>query len=223
MQQNRQKIILAVTVAVIAVLGWLTIVYITSLQNVTITYDSVNVSSLTLYKTIKAGSPITIGKPVKEITSNKTYKIRNGSYVLRPGGDKTSPTDIPLIVEGSAVVKNLDIDYSATYLSQLAASETSAINAAIASSNAKIPQLYTIQAGYLYHHGEWYGTTLVYHGTDQLSSDTLRIVMHLDNGTWTSATNPPKIILTSTDNPTIPTEVLSGVNAISTDLPGVLR
>jgi hypothetical protein len=89
-------------------------------------------------------------------------------------------------------------------------------------SNPKISQLYVINAGSLYHHGEWYGTTLSYKGPDALSRDTLRTVLHKVNGAWEVAA-PPKLVLSAKDYPDVPAKVLSAVNAIDLGVPEVVH
>jgi hypothetical protein len=188
--------------------------YYFSFQQVAVTFDTQAVTSLSLLKTVKPGTTLTVGSAVQTIESNKSYRIPKGGYVLRPNGPKTHTADIPLVVGDSAVATTLDIDYSYDYLRQIYATQSSAIAKAVAAAYPKLASLYKIQPGNLYHHGEWYGTTLTYIGPDPYSTDTLRLVMHQAGTTWSSATNPPSIILSNPANPTIPANIIAAVNAL---------
>ena len=221
MQTLRKNIITIVVLVGLGALIWWGINYYLSFQKLVVTFDSTTVGSITLYHTAGPTSSTTVGQPVGALSSGVIYKVRNGSYLLRPAGPKTDTTDTLIMVQGSPVTKNLDLDYSSSYLAQLLPAQQTAINSAIYATNPAIARLYVANPGALFHYGEWYGTTLSYIGSDTLSRDTLRLVMHLENGTWVLVSNPPQIYLRAPSYPTVPIKVLSRINAIDIGVPTI--
>lgn len=108
---------------------------------------------------------------------------------------------------------------TAEKLASMLINEQFAIDQVIATNYPQIAELYTVNPGKLYDNGLWYGTTLTYKGTDDLSRDTLRVLMQKKNGTWTIRTNPPSIILRAVDYPDAPKSIIQDLNR-AVELPG---
>lgn len=83
----------------------------------------------------------------------------------------------------------------------------------------KITTDYTVADGQLYEQGEWYGTTLTYHGKDTMNRDTLRVLMQKINGVWKLRTTPPQPLLSAVTFPDAPKSVLESINQ-PVSLPG---
>ena len=220
MKKYRSLIILCVTVAVLALVGWQVVSYIHSFQKVTITYSSADISGVKLYQAVvQNGSTRVTGQSLRDITSSTTYKLKKGLYILRPSGEKIDTDDIPLTLGSSPVNKTLALDYSQEYLSTLQTTEQPQIEAALQASNSGIAPLYKINDATFYRRGEWAGVTLSYKGTDTLSRDTLRAILQHKDGAWQVVTNPPQITLSAKDYSLVPTDVISAVNAIDIGAP----
>ncbi|USN96577.1 MAG: hypothetical protein H6797_00020 [Candidatus Nomurabacteria bacterium] len=90
--------------------------------------------------------------------------------------------------------------------------ERSTIIGVLTSAYPKISSDYTIADGKLYNKGEWYGTTLTYHGKDTLSRDTLRVLMQKKQGLWILRTTPPRLLLSTVEFPDVPKSILTAIN-----------
>lgn len=76
----------------------------------------------------------------------------------------------------------------------------------------KIATDYTVNRGRLFDTGQWYGTTLQYHGTDALNRDTLRVLLQKKNGVWKLRTTPPQPLLSAVSLPDVPKDILKAIN-----------
>lgn len=193
------------------------LVYFLSLQSVTINYES-PVESVELFAAAKPDTTLTKGKAIKTLASGETYHLQQGSYVLHPVGGKIITDNIILTVGSEPVSQTIAPDYSTAYLKELLSPQQAAINQAIAASNAQLTKLYKINQGRLYERGDWYGTTLSYIGTDTLSRDTLRLIVHKQNGVWAVVTKS-QIVLRASDYPDVPHDVITKVNAVDIGQP----
>ena len=215
-----KKIIIGIICLVIFGIAWFFIADITSRQTVTITYNTKDIEGLELYNAKDIRNTVQpTGESLLTIAPDKEFSLKKGLYALKPSGSKTKNDILSLTVGDSPVKKTIDLDYASNYLEKELQVEEAAITQAIYRSNSKIQDLYTINPGNLYHHGEWYGTTLSYKGTDSSSRDTLRLIARKTEDIWTIVTNPPAIILSTLQYPDIPRAILQAVNAIDLGLP----
>ena len=90
--------------------------------------------------------------------------------------------------------------------------EESTILGVLTTAYPKITTDYNIAEGKLYDKGEWYGTTLTYRGKENLSRDTLRVLMQKKQGLWVLRTTPPQILLSTVEFPDVPKSVLMQIN-----------
>lgn len=104
-------------------------------------------------------------------------------------------------------------------LETMLAKEQSAIDQVLSTTYPQLSELYTVTDGKLYHDGSWYGATLLYKGSDELSRDTLRLLMQKKDNTWKIRTDPPAIILHAADYPDMPKDIIQDLNK-ATSLPG---
>ncbi len=215
------KIFIAIVlfIAIAVIVSVVFVSHINSQQKVTVSFSS-DISKMEIYHAEVIRNSLTIdGDKVATIKSGEQYTLNKGLYALKPYGNKIKTDLISLQVGDKPINKSVDIDYSSNYLSDLTGNEEAALDTAIQKSNPELAKLYTINPGNLYHHGEWYGTTLSYIGTETLKRDTLRLVLKKDNGEWKVVTNPPQIVLSAKNYPSIPFSVLKAVNDIDLGLP----
>lgn len=97
-------------------------------------------------------------------------------------------------------------------LNKLLDSERATIIGVLTAAYPNIEKNYTVADGKLYEKGEWYGTTLTYHGKDTLNRDTLRILMQKKHGVWVLRTTPPQILLSTVEFTDVPKSVLDSIN-----------
>ncbi|HSX27988.1 MAG TPA: hypothetical protein VLF60_00885 [Candidatus Saccharimonadales bacterium] len=154
-------------------------------------------------------------KPTATITQNgSTLKLAKGSYLAISKATKDYASNrVSFGVDNKSVTVDVDPPYTDAKLQSLVSTEKTAIVAALTKAFPQISSLYTIEDGWFYKTGEWYGTKLDYIGSDAASSDTLRVILHKDNGEWKVATTPPEIVLSATQHPEIPRDVISDLNA----------
>ena len=201
----RGLIFIIILFVVIGLVVEATVSYFNSFGHLTVRYT--NVQSVDIHASSDPSST------VASVTySGQTIKLRQGSYVLSYTG-KTDYANGSIAVDLSQKQQTVTINppYSDQKLSSLLSTESPAIQMVLTQKYPHI-SLYKIQLGKLYHTGDWYGTTLVYTGSDIFNSDTLRVVLHKQNGTWVVATDPPNITLSKLLFPNVPEDVLVDVN-----------
>jgi len=145
-------------------------------------------------------------------SSGSIVKLKSGNYVIKYDGDSGYANGKQAFTVGdSPKTVSVTAYYSDAKLAAMLTQESAAILQALDQKYARIG-LYDVQPGKLYHFGDWYGTTLVYKGNDYFNNDTLRVVLHEENGSWVVATDPPNITLSKIIYPAVPTDVLQAVN-----------
>lgn len=217
--QYRKYIAIGLILLIIGGIIWAVVAYFSNFQKVTITYDKSDVKSLELYAAFESKGVLTLdGDKIQDIQSGEQYSLAKGLYALKPAGDRIKTDLLRLDVGELAVTQTLDIDYTSAYLESLLETEQASITTALYESNPKIEQLYTLNAGTLYKKGEWFGTTLSYKGTETLSRDTLRTILHKKDGVWVVVAKPA-ITLPIPSYKDIPASVVKAVNAVDIGLP----
>jgi hypothetical protein len=205
---TRRIIVLVILASVL----WLIVYYFLSLKTFTLTFY--HVSEVKIYKTASLDS----GKDPKAIktitTSGTSVKLHKGDYTLFYTGAKDYESKYKEIqIKYNGQTATIDPGYSKEKLAQIIEEEGPAIFSTLSSKYPNI-NLYSVQNGKLYRNGEWYGTTLKYQGVDQYNSDTLRVVLHKENGAWVLKSVPPDIILSKFNHPDVPQDILSDVNSL---------
>lgn len=147
--------------------------------------------------------------------SGQSVKIEEGlSYIINymgaPGYEDGS---IPLNYTYGEKELVIEPFFARERLNGLLKGQLDEINDVIKKKYPKI-NLYKIRKGALFRFGEWYGATLVYKGEYSFHSDTLRIILHSENGKWMVKTDPPSIVFYKNDYKDIPESVLREVNAL---------
>ncbi len=207
----------AVIIGIALILG---INYLNTFQKITVTYDTMLVSKLELVPAANTRNVLTpTGDVLQTVESGKQYFVKKGLYALKPAGEKIDTSLIGLKVGDQPATKTLDIDYSRQQLTSILATEEATIIDVVKASNSGIPLFYRVNSGQLYHHGEWYATTLSYGGPEDLRRDTLRLIATKKDGKWEVVTNPPQVMLNKLDYPNIPVSILQKANAIDLGIP----
>lgn len=101
---------------------------------------------------------------------------------------------------------------SADQLVKMRDTELPTIKSVLAAAYPLIATDYTINKGALFDDGQWYGTTLSYHGKDTMNRDTLRVLMRKKEGSWVVLTKPPLPILSAETFPDVPKDILKAIN-----------
>lgn len=163
-------------------------------------------------KTISLYSADDVNKKIRSFDGSGTYRVRDGSYVIKYTGDDGfagGEKRITLDNENQKVV--ITPEFSASRLNTILDKEIVQIHSAL---NKQVERLgiYQIQRGALYKYGDWYGTTLVYNGNDEYNADMLRLVMKKDGDTWKMVTKTPSIHINKFNTPDTPDDVLDRIN-----------
>jgi hypothetical protein len=205
----------SIAVIVAAMVGY---GYVTSFQDVTVTIKNPqNTLTLELYKGVVDDHDIEQTGPVlRTISATETFSVKKGSYVLLPKGQNIDTSPIAFSVDDKPYSQVIDLPYMDTYLKKLLAEEVDAILRSITNEYPTVNNRYTINAGKLYHRGEWYGTTLTSkeNPDEYIYADTVRILLKKQNNTWTVASIPPEIVLSSPTYPNTPPYILKDINQL---------
>lgn len=149
------------------------------------------------------------------LTQSGAVQLPKGSYVAL-SRETTDYADfsVQFLVDNKPVTIDINPPYSTKKLASLTIAAKAEITPILTSAFPKINVLYSIEDGWLYNQGEWYATKLDYKGpAGQYPNDSLRVIMHKENGGWKIATNLPDIIISSPRYPNIPRDVVGSINA----------
>ncbi len=210
---NRRIVLIIGIVITFVVIGLIAYGILTSTpQKVTITFDNKEGGvTLSLYHAKDGTSTDTSGPAIQTITSNVPFSITKGVYIIKASGMNIDASPMSITVGDTPITKTFTVSYSTDYLSQLLDKNQTALTSLIFSKYPSVPSTYTLQEGRLFDQGEWYGTALVYKGSDTDNRDTLHLIAHLVNDQWSLATEPD-ITLNKIDYPNIPEDVLRQTN-----------
>lgn len=101
---------------------------------------------------------------------------------------------------------------TADQLEKLRDTELPTIKTVITTAYPLVATDYIINKGALFDEGQWYGTTLSYHGKDTLNRDTLRVLLQKKDGVWILRTKPPVPLLSIEAFPDVPKDILKAIN-----------
>jgi hypothetical protein len=187
--------------------------YKNSLQNVVITFDT-KYATLNLYKSKSEAHPTEKqDSALRTITSGETFTLAPGSYVIEASGTNVKANPINIVVGNTPTTQTIPISYTDAYLDQQLTQNHEAIVQAISTGLAStMSSLYTVEPGKVYGYGDWYGTTLVYKGSDTNNRDSLHILLHKQDGRWSMSTKTPAITLSAQEYKEVPSYILRDVN-----------
>ncbi|RYX79398.1 hypothetical protein EON76_01595 [bacterium] len=184
----------------------------TPTSNVTFEFSQKDIS-VKLFKSLPDNNT---SSEVTTMEDTTTLTLDNGAYYYVPSGAKLAGDAVTFDITNNTTFI-VDPTYGLEALNTELEIQQAAIHNAIKQTYSLIDQQFTIQQGRLYNHGQWYVTTL----TDKRSSnrnpfDTYRIVVLNENDVWKTMTKP-ELVLSASDYPGIPKNVLSAANAATTD------
>lgn len=216
----RKVIIAVILFLIIAIPVVIYVNYLNSIQKVTITFDTAYIKKVDIHNgDATTGTSGVLGSLNQTVENGKQITVKKGTYTLKPVGDNLKETTMKLVVGDTPVTQNVTADYSEKYLASVLPAELPLILASLDRDSPDLKNLYSLNEGKLYGHGEWFGSTLNYIGTESLRRDNLRFVMKKVDNNWILITNPPQITLSAKQYPQIPHDVLSKVNYIDLGLP----
>lgn len=212
----KKIIIISAAVLSIIIIGIaITIRVITPEQNPTsnVTFRfSQNDISVKLFKNL----PDNQSSEITTMEETTTLVLDNGSYYYIPSGIKLAGGAVNFDITNDTQFV-VDPTYSREVLNTELNLQQTTIHNTIKQTYSLIDQNYTIQQGKLYNHGQWYITTLTdKRATNRNPFDTYRIVALNENGTWQTVTKP-ELVLSAIDYPGIPKNILTAINAATTD------
>ena len=123
-----------------------------------------------------------------------------------PAVVSSSPSTTPSTSPGTSPKPTSD------QLEKMRDTELPTIKSVLTASYPLIATDYTINKGSLFDEGQWYGTTLTYHGKDTMNRDTLRVLMQKKDGIWILLTKPPVLLLSTEAFPNVPKKILQAIN-----------
>ncbi len=145
--------------------------------------------------------------------SGESLKLKkNHTYIVKAKGESGyEDSSVGFVLTDEPKTININPFYSKDKLADLLKTEQGAIKQALSAAYPQI-SLYKVDNGKLYHWGDWYGTILRYKGSYGQSSDSLRVVLAKEGGTWKVKTDPPNITLSKFVFPDVPVDILRDVN-----------
>jgi len=210
---NRKKILAVFSVFILVIAGVVVFNYLSSYKKVVIKGE--NIKSISIYSGKKLDSGNDDKPMIENAQLDHPYKLKQGDYVVfYEGVDGYDSRYVDFKLSESKQVVELKPSLTDEKLEELLKQERPSVVKSLDEKYKKINQ-YTIQIGKLYKNGEWYGTTLINKSKYSPNRDTLRVVLHKEDGKWTVATDPPYIYLSKFSYPNVPEDVLSDVNSLS--------
>ncbi|OGL22523.1 hypothetical protein A2707_04330 [Candidatus Saccharibacteria bacterium RIFCSPHIGHO2_01_FULL_45_15] len=180
-------------------------------SNVTFRFSQSDIS-VKLFKNL----PDNQSSEITTMEETTTLVLDNGSYYYIPSGIKLAGGAVNFDITNDTQFV-VDPTYSREVLNTELNLQQTAIHNTIKQTYSLIDQNYTIQQGKLYNHGQWYITTLTdKRATNRNPFDTYRIVALNENGVWQTVTKP-ELVLSAIDYPGIPKNILTAINAATTD------
>ena len=150
-------------------------------------------------------------KSLQALSGSKVITLEAGAYnITTKATADYVETQQAFTVEDKPLTIEVKPDYNATKLKTILSSERPAIIAAIhRQAPPEVKKYYTVQTGWLYQRGDWFGTKLVWKGIDNATydSDTLLLVAHKKDGKWEVVTKPPALTVSHVLYPEIPISI----------------
>lgn len=123
-----------------------------------------------------------------------------------------APTVPPSLSPSTSPSPTVSSKPTADQLDKMRDTELPTIKSVLTAAYPIIATDYIVNKGALFDEGQWYGTTLTYHGKDTLNRDTLRVLLQKKDGVWTLRTKPPVPLLSAEAFPDVPKKILQTIN-----------
>jgi hypothetical protein len=168
-------------------------------------------TGVAIYKTGKQDA----NSKVASLSGSGQVKLPKGSYTAVPSGKNVNDNPIDFTVGDNNPTINVDPGYSTAYLDKLLVGQQATINQVIRSTYPSVIGAFKVNNGKLYTTGEWYAATLVQNPPHpKTNGDVYRLVLRKENDTWKIVASP-QLVLTTSNSPGVPIEVLRDVNTQS--------
>ncbi len=204
----KKYIILSIAIVSTLIASVVVFQYLTSFKDISFVIKQSNIE-VDIYK--KADSK----NIIKKLTSDSKISLQKGDYFYIVKGSMFDSTQYSFSVADSNNNITVDPDYSVSYLASVLADEKPIIDKIIQTTYPTIINNYSFVNEQLFQKGEWYGAVLrngVY--LQGGLSDPYRIILHKVNNTWTIV-HYPEIVVTTTNNPGVPINILNYVNDLA--------
>jgi hypothetical protein len=176
----------------------------------------INYSHLSKIEVIQISQDNTTKSVAQLARSGQTIRLSNdASYQLNYSGAEGYADDTYTITKDITTV-TIDPDYSDETYAGLIAKALPAVREAISERYPRAEELFSIDQGAMRDKATWFTARLAYKGEYSLNSDNLRVVLKQEKDSWKLVTEPD-IIVTSTNYPRVPIEVLSWANGLFLD------
>lgn len=209
----KKNIFIIVPIVVLLIIGYYVYTYFQSFHAVNISLKQDDMTA-TLYPGGEDAEEAIKGNPIKTLSKSEVVPLHDGLYYIVPKSPKTVSEPILLKVAGKDTSVDVNPEYSESYLKQLLKEKVEAIHAVIKKKYPSLMNNYVIQEGELYKRGVWYGTTLVKNDSNRGDlNDFYRIVLQKKGDSW-EVVGDPALVLTATEYPTVPKDVLKYINQL---------
>ncbi len=147
------------------------------------------------------------------ISQNTTLKLPKGTYrIISNQNDDYDKIDQKIYLGDKPYTLDINGVYTENKLNNLLVSEKQSILNSLHQGLPSVDRYFVISEGKLFEQGNWYGTTLVSKSTDSSNNDTLRVVLRKQDTRWIVVTNPPQILISKTNSPDTPSNVIKDTN-----------
>jgi len=178
----------------------------------TITVDEKGGVPVLFYQVLDDAENTEINKQV--LSKTTVLSVKDGDYCATPTNTDYDISPICITVKGKNTTLTVDPSFSTSHLNQLLTGDLQGeLKSLIATKYQPIIDQFSIDDGYLYNKGEYYGTTLTVKVSPQDRGDVYRIILKKNGNIW-SVIVPPQLALNKYDYPAIPFNVLTSVNTL---------
>lgn len=203
---NRRMLLSLIVITALIITGVTLLSYYGSLTTYTINY-----SHISNVKVIQTNGATSSEVGVVQKSGDAIHVSSDNSYSVQYTGDDGYASGTKKLSTAEKVV-TIDPDFSQDHYETLVNDTLPAIRSAINERYPTAASIFTIDKGSMRDKGTWFVAWLVYRGEYNKNSDSLRILLKYENKQWVLKTQPD-IILTSTNYPRVPVDVLSWANA----------
>jgi len=213
--QLRKRIIIAILVIVAGLVAGGIVNMIRDTKTMHISLED-GVTNVNVYPDLGTGQPYNYNsknKPVATITVSGSVKLHTGTYDFVISGNTASQFANPVSqidVTRATTAITINPLLASAQLTKLLQTKQAAIHQALSTNYPTLSQYYTISNEALYRHGDWYGAVLT---PSNPTVDTLRLVMHQTDTSWSIAAKP-QVSIGAPSNPNIPTDVLTAIDIL---------
>jgi hypothetical protein len=204
----KKNILLSSIVIVLILIGFVTYQYFNSFKEVSFLVKQTDLT-IDIFKVNKDNS-----QKINSFSGDTKLSLQNGNYYYVANGKKVDSSHHTFSLTSTVKTITIDPDYSSAYLAGVLAAENTTIQTVISAAYPTVIKQYDIFSSQLFQKGEWYGGVLKYRTSDPNEMrDPYRIIMHFENNKWVIV-HYPEIVVTKTNYPTVPVEILNAVNTL---------